>query len=575
MKKYLIILFLIFISSTAFTQWTGEVNLSQFTVQSQSQLSACVDANGIHLVYWRNGGIKYARANYNGSTVYYSDRVIEAEGSNCDFVNIVSVNNSTLYAIYKKNNTINVKRSVNLGSSWSQYSSRPMTNTGCNKIVAYSEGSDIHIGWTEYKGNPDYHYESYYIKFQTSPIQWSYYKEVTDQESSGGNNPDLTISANKIHYTYLAQGFYSKSRDKIKTSPDWQNSMDIPFSGSFIKYQKPVIANNNVNAALRVYYSFWQTSGAFISNSDRPFDQGFWNENVWLRESEVDYDTEVESTIDNKIHFIYYDKYDIKWEHRYLTGSTLSDQIGEIPLVAFPSSTLIANSNDLYLLALGSIDIPSWIKLQRYDMAPGAPTGLTITEDANNHPRLNWNASPEPDKNYYNIYRYDYYGGGWQYLAQSTGNTYTDQTLTYCHAIPPLQCPDLRNFSFRVTVVDNGSHESSPSNEVTARLVGDPPSKAGANDPNDKAVFEYALGQNYPNPFNPTTTINYSLKSAGEVTLKVYDMLGIEVASIVNERQETGNYSVEFNAANLPSGIYVYRLSTNNFVDTKKLILLK
>ncbi|NWG28357.1 MAG: T9SS type A sorting domain-containing protein [Ignavibacteriaceae bacterium] len=87
--------------------------------------------------------------------------------------------------------------------------------------------------------------------------------------------------------------------------------------------------------------------------------------------------------------------------------------------------------------------------------------------------------------------------------------------------------------------------------------------------------YVYTLSQNYPNPFNPTTTISYAIKTAGEVTLKVYDMLGIEIASLVNEIKEAGNYSVEFNAATLPSGIYVYRLTSGNFVDTKKLILLK
>ena len=83
------------------------------------------------------------------------------------------------------------------------------------------------------------------------------------------------------------------------------------------------------------------------------------------------------------------------------------------------------------------------------------------------------------------------------------------------------------------------------------------------------------LKQNYPNPFNPKTTINYSVKSTGLVTLKVYDILGNEVASIVNERKEPGDYSVTFNATNLPSGIYVYRLTTNDLVQSKKLIVMK
>jgi hypothetical protein len=87
--------------------------------------------------------------------------------------------------------------------------------------------------------------------------------------------------------------------------------------------------------------------------------------------------------------------------------------------------------------------------------------------------------------------------------------------------------------------------------------------------------YDYTLAQNYPNPFNPTTQISYSIKSNGLVTLKVYDMLGVEVASLVNENQEAGEYSIEFNASNLSSGIYVYRIASGNFVDTKKLILLK
>jgi hypothetical protein len=88
-------------------------------------------------------------------------------------------------------------------------------------------------------------------------------------------------------------------------------------------------------------------------------------------------------------------------------------------------------------------------------------------------------------------------------------------------------------------------------------------------------VYEYSLGQNYPNPFNPTTTINYSITSKGNVSLKVYDMLGKEVAVIVNEVKEAGNYSVTFNASELPSGIYFYNLTSGNFIQSKKLILLK
>jgi Secretion system C-terminal sorting domain len=86
---------------------------------------------------------------------------------------------------------------------------------------------------------------------------------------------------------------------------------------------------------------------------------------------------------------------------------------------------------------------------------------------------------------------------------------------------------------------------------------------------------DFSLGQNYPNPFNPSTMIVYSLPVNGDVSLKVYDNLGTEVAILVNETKVAGRYEVDFSAVNLPSGVYFYRLTVGNFVDTKKMLLLK
>ncbi len=85
----------------------------------------------------------------------------------------------------------------------------------------------------------------------------------------------------------------------------------------------------------------------------------------------------------------------------------------------------------------------------------------------------------------------------------------------------------------------------------------------------------YALYQNYPNPFNPTTILKYSIPKSSFVTIKVYDIIGREVAALVNEEKPAGNYFITFNASNLASGIYFYRMQAGNFVDTKKLLLLK
>jgi hypothetical protein len=85
----------------------------------------------------------------------------------------------------------------------------------------------------------------------------------------------------------------------------------------------------------------------------------------------------------------------------------------------------------------------------------------------------------------------------------------------------------------------------------------------------------YNLSQNYPNPFNPVTKINFALPKSGLVTLKIYDILGKEVALLLNETRNAGTYSFEFNASNLSSGIYFYKLESNGFTDIKKMMLVK
>jgi photosystem II stability/assembly factor-like uncharacterized protein len=85
----------------------------------------------------------------------------------------------------------------------------------------------------------------------------------------------------------------------------------------------------------------------------------------------------------------------------------------------------------------------------------------------------------------------------------------------------------------------------------------------------------FSLSQNYPNPFNPQTRINYELPIASYVSIKVYDALGNEVQTLVNEKQNAGSFWVDFNAGSLPSGIYFYKLVTEKFSETKKMILIK
>jgi hypothetical protein len=98
---------------------------------------------------------------------------------------------------------------------------------------------------------------------------------------------------------------------------------------------------------------------------------------------------------------------------------------------------------------------------------------------------------------------------------------------------------------------------------------------ANSNTPSD-----FSLSQNFPNPFNPVTKIKFEIPDQvrndnAVVTLKVYDILGREIATLVNEEKPAGEYEVEFNAANLPSGIYFYQIKSGNFIENKKMVLLR
>ena len=85
----------------------------------------------------------------------------------------------------------------------------------------------------------------------------------------------------------------------------------------------------------------------------------------------------------------------------------------------------------------------------------------------------------------------------------------------------------------------------------------------------------YSLSQNYPNPFNPSTIINYQLPKSGEVKLIIYDAIGREVKTLVNEQQNAGSYQIEFDGSNFPSGVYFYKLSATEFTETKKMVMIK
>ena len=173
----------------------------------------------------------------------------------------------------------------------------------------------------------------------------------------------------------------------------------------------------------------------------------------------------------------------------------------------------------------------------------------------------------EPDLSSYEISRkISEEGDYWKVMGTTKDNLFIDDSIFYA----PFGGLVTLNYRIRAKDVQNLYSVYSDIESIRIELNH---KVTDANELNtDK---EFRVYQNYPNPFNPSTKINFSIPTSEFVTLKVNDMLGKEVATLINEERPTGNYVVKFDASRLSSGIYFYTLKAGNYTQTKKLILIK
>jgi len=172
---------------------------------------------------------------------------------------------------------------------------------------------------------------------------------------------------------------------------------------------------------------------------------------------------------------------------------------------------------------------------------------------------LNWTTATELNNEYFEVQR-STAASDWTMIGQvyGAGTSVTEHSYTYVDRA----VVNSVTYTYRLLSHDiNGEvHEYAKTEEAT---------------PGVPMPTEYALSQNFPNPFNPNTSISFSVKEAGFVSLKVYNLIGQEVATLVAREMPAGNYPVSFTATDLPSGVYVYRLEVNDFTAQKKMVLLK
>ncbi|GEM_PF-3652573 len=222
------------------------------------------------------------------------------------------------------------------------------------------------------------------------------------------------------------------------------------------------------------------------------------------------------------------------------------------------------NTNIEYTTSINQND---WYFSANYNIQPTTPTNFQNTASSGSV-QINWSASSGTSIQHYEVERHIIDNGGWVVIGTTTNTSFTD---TWFSVTDPRWAT--HTAEYRIRAKSTTGLYSAYSSIVTVQGIsywGQKKQLAIQQLPT-----EFSFEQNYPNPFNPTTEISFAVPEPSFVSLSVFNSVGQEIATLVNEHKGIGNYTVTWNASNLPSGVYFYKITAGKFSDTKKMMLTK
>lgn len=575
MKK-LIVLFVIMAAFVFSQSWNDAVETT-IPIYFNSSIDLATNKDGNHiLVNYANYPTYYLRyylVNSSGAVV----RNFTFETQPVQFANIDGTNDR-IYVVYKIGNQIKTRKSTDAGQSWStDIDPLNIGNNTCNNVdISFGKDDNaLHVVWaTQDNGND---YETYYRRLPSSD-QWDAQKTVTDYGNEVGGFPTVSKSTSRVHVSYNTGQSWdpqtnlgdSKSRDKYINS--WQTPQLVFTPQSFRER-----IHSGSSKLFDFYYKLETGMGQYHSDlyvKERSLSNTSWSSPVLLKTyAGVNEIVSAANSNDGKTHIVYEISEGVGYRNYNGSSWSQEEQIGS----GYISPRIYSVSNDQYVVWGRIVPNQNIYKVyyRQYDAAPLAPSNLTISINSSDETVLTWSANNEPDvrivNGKYKIYRAetDYNGNILPYQLVATINAVNGSVAVNSWIDGDALKSKVRKLYYKITAVDINQHESLFSN-IVWRF-----GRLGKTISQDISNIEYKLFDNYPNPFNPSTKISYSIKEEGLVTLKVYDILGKEIATLVNENKPAGNYEAEFSASQLPSGMYIYKIQAGSFTDVKKMLLTK
>jgi hypothetical protein len=467
-----------------------------------------------------------------------------------DFPTIVGANN-ILFAVYQRGPSIKIQRSINAGISWSSSAvpSISLSSAGTTGLDAAYDKNGLHVVW---EADSDIYYQRY------NGSAWVDFKKVTDHAIyNTGVLPTLSISSDRIHVGFTHDHGSAITRDYKRSSSQWESPQLVygPASGGEAIASRVFATDTD----LHVFYN--RPDGCcpiptYLYHTKRPIGGTAWSSGTILGFTGTDIGNLISQTDDGIMHIIYDDGLIV---YRNYNGTTWSQPL------EFPEGTvygldlaLSSKNNDIFAVWRQSGIGTTPLRYRKY-------TGILISEL---------------------IIQNDIVFNG-ENLVFETVNTIVAAGLDLSSNPTSFNVLSGGNVTFNVNSVSGSiflkpGFEARTGSDFHAYIGSDGSqgnitiSEEGRSVINiEDSPIDYTLMQNFPNPFNPMTTITFSIPEYNYVSVTVYNILGQEVAVLINEAKNPGVYNVVFNAHQLPSGMYIYRIQAGRFHDVKTMVLTK